>query len=261
MNKATTKLNHRVSAFVLSTSLCAVAWGQTGKQDAPVSNPPAPAVAAPSATGPVSKSHSIDEPDLTRETQAGVREPDYAGLVWWIPMEFWLQAGAKKGQPPEKTAETFKALRGYTVVGIFVSKVSNLGGFEFVSPADLRRSVVLRDASGVDYSSTQELVPDAKAIASIIKPLLANALGKAGENFEILFFPASDKNGKPIADAKGKGSFSVVLKDIAGVHESIYQWRLPLTSVTEPKYCPVGKERVNANWTYCPWHGATLDVH
>ncbi|MFY9673022.1 MAG: hypothetical protein WAK13_01160, partial [Terriglobales bacterium] len=89
--------------------------------------------------------------------------------------------------------------------------------------------------------------------------VFANAMGRAGENFAILFFPAKTKAGKRIADEMSPGSFSVVLKDVIGEPEDVFLWRTPLTSFTAPRYCPVGGERVHADWNYCPRHGVKLD--
>ena len=129
---------------------------------------------------------------------------------------------------------------------------------DFLPNTELRKNVFLRFA-GDDYSVVQEPSQEAKNLSAILKPVLSAALGKAGENFELLFFPAQNRTGATIADARDKGTFSVVLKNLVGVPESVYQWRLPLTSISPPKFCPVGKERVNANWDYCPWHGVSLN--
>lgn len=202
--------------------------------------------------------HRGDIPDLNRETQLGIRAKDYAGLIWWIPFEFWLESAAKNGNAAE-AEKNFKAIRQYTVVFVFASKVSALGAFDFVTPEQIQRKVFIRDSNGNEYAPVENLSDDAKNLASMLKPVLANAMGKAGENSVLLFFPAQDKQGRTIADAKSEGRFSVVLKDLVGVSEDVYEWRLPLTSISAPKFCPVGKERVNANWKYCPFHGAPLD--
>jgi hypothetical protein len=203
--------------------------------------------------------HDTGTPDLLRETQLSVGEKGYAGLVWWIPFEFWTQSAAERGASAEKTAESLKALRDYTVVGMFLAAVTETGSFHYVTPAELRQKVTLRDSAGNEYRPILEPAQDARTLAAIMKPVLTNAMGPAGENFELMFFPARGKSGEMIADATSKGMFSVVLRDPPDLPESVYQWRLPLTSVSPPKYCPVGKERVQANWDYCPWHGVPLN--
>ena len=232
-------------SFALVASLIASAWAQ---------QPAATSTGVPV----VSNIHTPDDPEILRETQQIISTPGYTGVVWWIPFEFWELSGAKSGRSPEKTREVLKALRDYTIVGVMAAKVSQLGAFDYVSPADLQKKVFIRDASGNDYAAATDVNGDAKNLADLMRPMLANALGRAGENFAMIFVPARDKAGRPIADALSKGQFSVVLKDTLGEPESIYLWRTPLTSVSAPRYCPVGKERVHANWDYCPWHGAKL---
>jgi hypothetical protein len=211
-------------------------------------------------TAPVKATiHNTDVPDLLRETQISIGEKGYAGLVWWIPFEFWVQSAAAQGISTEKTAEDLKALKDYTVVGMFLAAVTDYGAFHYVTPAELRQKVTLRDSEGDEYRPILDPAQDAKTLAAVMKPALTNAMGPAGENFEIMFFPARNKAGELIADATAKGMFSVVLRDPPDLPESVYQWRLPLTSVSPPKYCPVGGERVQANWNYCPWHGVSLN--
>jgi hypothetical protein len=142
---------------------------------------------------------------------------------------------------------------------MFAAKIGSFGALDFVSAADIEKNVVLRDASGKDYPNIQDPSQEAKNMAAIIKPVLSAAIGKAGESMQILFFPGQTKDGTLISDASRKGQFSIVVRNIVGEPETVYLWRLPLTSVLPVKYCPVGKERVNLNWDYCPWHGVPLN--
>jgi hypothetical protein len=202
--------------------------------------------------------HRGDAPDLLQETQIGIRSPGYTGIVWYIPFEFWIKSGESRGRAPADTEKAMASLKEYTPIFVFVAKVSGLGAFDYVSPEELAKKVVIRDANGNDYPALTTVSDGAKNLAAAMKPILANAMGKAGENSAMLFFPANNKEGRPIADPKSSGTFSVVLKDVVNRPEDIYTWNFPLTSVNEPKYCPAGKEQVNANWKYCPWHGVAL---
>jgi hypothetical protein len=240
--------------FSLSLLLIACLFGASSLgQAAPAEKGPASPVPA------VSNVHTTDDVDVLRETQLQVSTKDHTGLIWWIPFEFWAQSAEKNGNSPEKAREQFKALREYTIVGILVGKFSSLGSVEYVTPSDLQKKTSIRDSEGQDYAALTNLTGDAKNLADMLKPILTNAMGRAGENFALLFFPATKKGGKRIADEASKGSFSVVIKDVAGDGESIYLWRTPLTSFSAPRYCPVGKERVHADWDYCPRHGVKLD--
>ena len=235
----------RVAALILLISTA----GGAQSQNKPVV--PASQTSATSQSS-VSQVHTPDTPDMLRETQQSVHEHGYVGMIWWIPFEYWEhESGAE-------AAANLKALKEYTLVGAFAGKISSLGAIDFIPGDDLRKKILLRDEDGNEYAAISEISQDAKLLQGMLKPVFANAIGRAGENFELLFFPAKTKNGQLIASPTGRGTFSVVIKDVVGVPQSVYQWRTPLTSLTPPKYCPVGKEQVNANWAYCPWHGVAL---
>ena len=80
-----------------------------------------------------------------------------------------------------------------------------------------------------------------------------------GQNIQLLFFAATNKLAPPIADPKAPGNFSVVLTKVFDGRDKVFEWKLPLTALSPPEFCPVGKERVQANRKYCPWHGVKLD--
>jgi hypothetical protein len=197
--------------------------------------------------------------DLLPETQRGIHGAHYTGLVWWIPPEFWEISMAENGATPAQIAEFTKPLRDYTLVAVVVGKVGALGSIDF-TPADaLRSSIVLRDAHGTEYPQVTTVSDAAAMLPKILKPVFSNIAGKMGDNIEVLYFPAKSKSGALLADASSHGEFSIVLRNLTGSGDSVYLWRLPLSSVQPAKYCPVGKERVEANWNYCPWHGVPLN--
>lgn len=215
------------------------------------------ALAASAAEVPaqVDATPQVDVDDLLGETQKPVRGKQYTGIVWWIPPEFW-EASSDPGDANAK--EIVAAMSEYTTVAVVVGKLGAVGTINWVPGAELRSKTVLRDANGVEYSPVENISQTAQVLSAILKPILGNAIGKMGENLELMFFPAKDKAGKPIAAAKSQGMFSVVLRDITGPGENISEWRLPLNSLLPPKFCPLKGERVNANWLYCPWHGVPL---
>lgn len=196
--------------------------------------------------------------DIIKETQLTVGGKDLTGLVWWLPTEFWEQSSIQQGSTPEQARTTFAPMREYTMIIVAVGKIG-IGNVNWRSESDIRSNTTLQDADGQSYQPLREISPDAQGIASIVKPVLANILGPTGQNLQILFFPAKTSKGKPIADPTRAGGFSVVLSNLTTQKESQFAWRLPLSSLSPPKFCPIGKERVEANWKYCPWHGNKLD--
>lgn len=196
---------------------------------------------------------------IVKETQQTVGGKDITGFVWWLPAEFWEESAIEQGSAPEQARTSFAALHDYTMVIVAVGKVG-LGNINWRSEKEIRAGTTLRDSDGQVYQPLQEISGDAQGIASIVRPVLSNILGPMGQNLQILFFPAKTKSGKLIADPTQASSFSVVLTNLTTQKESEFSWRPPLTSLSPPKFCPVGKERVEANWKFCPWHGVPLDA-
>jgi len=212
----------------------------------------------PKPTSAVPAKPTVDIDELVSECQQSVRGADYVGLVWWLPMQFWEESSRQSGTSGPESEEMLKGIAGYLSVAVVVAKVKGME-FSFVSERDIRASIVLRDAAGKEYKPLEQVSLHAQVLASVIRPLMSNLVGRLGENITLLYFPAKNERGEAIADPLRSGNFAVVLKKIVGEAESVYEWRLPLTSLLPPKYCPTGKERVKANWLYCPWHGTKLD--
>jgi len=195
--------------------------------------------------------------EIVAETQQHVSGDGVTGLVWWIPVEFWETAAKANGGRGDLS--TFKPLREYTTLVVVAGKVSAFGNIQCFSEDEVRENILLQDAAGATYLplKTAEINGDAQGMATVLRPIFVNALGKLGENFVILFFPAKNKAGKAIAPAMDRGSFTVIMRRLAGPEKS-WTWNTPLNSLMPPKYCPVGKERVQSNWSFCPWHGVSL---
>lgn len=200
----------------------------------------------------------VDMPALIRETQQQVGDPGYVGLVWWIPTRYWELSAERIGMSPEKAAERYKPLRQYTMLLVAAGKIG-IGNINWFPESDVRQNTILRDASGHEYSALPKVSGDAEGLASMLKPVFSNMLGPMGQNCVILFFPAANNMAEPIADPFSRKGFSVTIRSLIAGKDRTVEWKLPLTSLSPPKYCPVGKERVQANWKYCPWHGVKLE--
>jgi hypothetical protein len=210
---------------------------------------------APVPGGAETNDSKLDE--MIKETQKQVGGKKLAGIVWWVPAEFWEESALQNGSSPQKARETFGSLREYTMVIVLAGKIG-IGNINWFSESDLRSGTSLRDADGQVYKPLSDISSDAVGVTSIIKPVMANILGPAGQNLRFLFFPSKTASGKLIADPTREGRFVISIENLPGTEPMTFEWLLPLTSLTPPKFCPVGKERVEANWKYCPWHGVKL---
>ena len=197
----------------------------------------------------------VDADKLATELQQSTSGKQDLNLVWWIPEAYWRAILVQEKVPKENAAELSAILRPYTVVAVFDGTISQTGGTTFRSEAELRRTMRVIDANGVEYSVLEKdkIGPGAAGLLDIIRPMLSNALGKLGANFHFLVFPGLNAKGEPIADPSRSGSLRIRVEKGREL-----TWQLPLPSLVAPKKCPIDGQVMNGTWNYCPWHGAEL---
>jgi hypothetical protein len=196
---------------------------------------------------------------IVKETQQMDERNNKLGIFWWIPVEYWEQSAISTGSSPEQARELFAPLREYTGAVVAVGSIG-IGNLHWLPEAEVRKNIVLRDQAGNTYKPLDKVSDGAQDLADVMTPVFQKILGPMAEGIHLLFFPAKDASGKAIADPRRNTEFSLVVTDLMGGTPSSYTWKLPLTSLMPPKFCPVGKEKVDANWKYCPWHGNKLDA-
>lgn len=196
---------------------------------------------------------SIDA--LTSETQKGSDNVDKMILVWWIPEEYWRVTMSQNGTVSTAQIDEFlKIVSPYQVFVVADGMIGALGGITYKPEEEIRKSIQLIDRDGSRYAPIGEdkIGSDAKNFLSIVKPVLANALGPVGQNMHIYLFPAKNKENRQIMEATKEGAFTIRLG------ENSFTWKLPLGSLLPSKVCPVDGEELNGAWKYCPWHGEML---
>ncbi|MEW5948796.1 MAG: hypothetical protein AB1711_05215 [Thermodesulfobacteriota bacterium] len=206
------------------------------------------------ATGQAQE-NKVDLNALIQETQRMSQKADEMALAWWIPEEFWQVSFARNPNMTMAQAEEFmKVLRPYTVIVVMDGKAGALGGITYKSEAAIRAGIQIKDSEGTRYRplSEDKIDADSKNFLSIMKPVFVNMLGPLGQNMNFFLFPAENKKGQKIAEAKKEGSFSVEMG------EREFKWRLPLGSLLPPKICPTCGEKLSGAYKFCPWDGASL---
>jgi hypothetical protein len=178
-------------------------------------------------------------------------------LAWWTPKEFWQATISQDSMITKAGIEEFmKVLRPYTIIAVIDGKMGAFGGITYKSEADIRSSTFIRDSHGTVYPplSEDKIDINAKNFLSMMKPILANMLGPMGQNTHFFLFPAENKKGQKIADAKSEGTFS------AKIGEKEFRWKLPLGPLLPPKICPSCGERLSGAYKFCPWDGTKLQA-
>lgn len=207
---------------------------------------------APAPAGAAEESINLSE--LTRETQKMIQKDNQMSLLWWIPEEFWRLSLEQSAAGGERTSQFLEVLRPYIVLVAVDGKIGPMGGMTYRSEEDMRGALSVADARGNRFRPVglMDVAPDAKNLTAIMKPVFANMAGPLGKNMHMVLFPAVDKEGKRIADAAARGSFTVFLG------EREFRWRLPLGSVLPSRTCPSCGENHSGAYDYCPYDGTRL---
>jgi hypothetical protein len=199
---------------------------------------------------------ALDVQSIMHDTQQIKYESHRMVIAWWIPEEYWRASLAVNGSLTQaQIAHFLKLVKPYTLVILIKSKYDTSGNFTFEDEDAMRTSVSLIDANRVHYApiDTAEVSAEVEKVISVMKPILAKALGPMGKNLGFFVFPAKGKDGNVIADAHQEGVFSVATGD------DQFRWRLPLGSVLPPKTCPKCTEVLSGAYKFCPYDGTPLD--
>jgi hypothetical protein len=192
---------------------------------------------------------------LIKETQKLETNSEGFVVAWWITKQYWEES-LKNSRLVIDTQkqELLKALQEYTVISVLDAKKAGTDGFSFTSAEDILKTATLTDPDGQTLSpvADSDLSPGAQNLFAIMKPLLANMLGRFGQNLVFVVFPGKDSGGKSVADPLGAGRLTFVENDHS------FSWRLPLASLLQEKICPNCGEHLPGNYKFCPYDGTKL---
>lgn len=197
---------------------------------------------------------SLDE--LLSETQYGSDTPDAVDLIWWIPTEYWSVVFS---QDPTTSANDTKQIvnlvEDYVFVMVLKGKVGAFGGITYEDESLIKKQIKI-NYKGTDLKllDTEDLNADTINFISMMKPMMKNMMGAMGENMQFYVFESPDRK-KAIIPIDPYGSESLTF-ELANFKKEV---SLPLASLLEEKVCPETKKEHNGKWTFCPYHGVTLE--
>lgn len=192
---------------------------------------------------------------LTEETQQLSDSPDKMRLVWWIPTDFWEAVFSQDASIPRQDASAMlDQFEKYTMVATIDGNIDADGNIHYVSEDAIFNTLKVVDNTQKEFSPLTEdqIDLDTKRLITIMKPVLANMLGKLGENMHFFLFQKTDDPLNKIVNPKNEEKFAVKLND------EQFEWQLPLGSLLKPKKCPIDQQLLDGSWTYCPYHGKRL---
>ena len=192
---------------------------------------------------------------LTEETQQLSDSPDKIRLVWWIPTDFWEAVFSQDATIPKEEANAMlNNFEKYTMIATIDGDIDADGNIKYISENSIFNKLKVIDDEQQEFTPLTEdqIDIDTKRLITIMKPLLANMLGKLGENMHFFLFQKPDNPMDRIVNPKNKEKFIVKL------NKEQFEWQLPLGSLLKPKKCPVDQKVLDGAWTFCPYHGKRL---
>lgn len=238
-----------LAVFLLAALSCVAQSTPGAKPPVKAATPAASSSAAPPA---------LDLQALVKETEQVDMQRHKTGMFWWVPYEFWEAVGQQQGLDSDQVAKVFQPFKNYNVFIIAVGTME-IGQATWADESEIKKNIVLRDQHGNIYKPLLEPPEELRPVVEMMHPVFKSVMGNFGEGMQFVVFPLKDKAGNVFADARKNSEMSLDVAGLMGAPTSTYTWKFPLTALSPPKYCPVGKEKVEANWKYCPWHGNKLE--
>lgn len=204
----------------------------------------------------------INPVDFTTETQQMSSEAAVLDMAWWIPAEFWEAVLRQDPSVPRDQADAMlEVMRPYFVIVVVQADISPFGSFTFIPEPRVERGlgVTYVDEQGKrsDLEVLETTNPDFELLLLQLGPILANAMGNLGENFNFYAFSATDADGNRIASPFEPGRIQVSLGGREGAAPTEFEFEAPLDALFRPRICPNGKP-AHISWSFCPWDGSRL---
>ena len=192
--------------------------------------------------------------DFIVDCMKSTGELPHKQLVLWIPTEYWEIVGGQMKLPPESLAIIEKELSPYMLFCVVDYSIEGTS-LTFKSADDLRPTIKMVDSSKHVYLPLADnaISPMALKIVSQFQPAMAKILGQFGDGMHVFLFDAMGNDHRRSFDVAKPNRFLVTWEDVTA------KYILPLPSVLPPKFCPVDKEQMQGNWSYCPIHGVKLE--
>ena len=193
--------------------------------------------------------------EYMEDMQRWERDNDVMSLSLWMPNGYWRVALEEYAAIPDEVIDLVETtLEDYVFICAADITVSLGGAMTARGEEALRNDIKIIDANGKEYVplSQSEISDQTMLFVDQFRPTLVQMLGQFGEGLQIFLFQIKDEEGHNLISEVKEGRFSVVHSG----HEFIYD--LPLPSFLPPKTCPIDKEKMRGNWTYCPFHGTEL---
>ena len=188
--------------------------------------------------------------DLVYDLQKWKKDGKQMKLVWWIPTVYWqIALEQSPGVSQSQIDDIVAAVEQYTFIAAIDGRI---GPYGLNYEDNIALNIIDNKGEKINPLSVDAMSSQTKTVLSVLKPVLSNTIGQMGQNMQFFVFDCCDAEGKLLGNPTEEGLFKVVNNG------DLFEWRLPLGSLTPKKTCPVDGEKLNGSWVYCPWHGEKL---
>ena len=202
------------------------------------------------------EAHKVPLTEYIREIQIWKKDGENMTLSFWLPRSYWRIALADNPAIPEDMVHLIlETLDDYIFVCALDVDIHLDGSITFASEETIRNSITVKINEGVPQQPIPENQLDisVRSISETMKPMFENMMGQFGAGMRFYFFENKDENGALLVDEYKEGEFMIYHSN------KEFEYALPLTTLLPPKNCPVDNAAMKGNWSYCPFHGNTLD--
>ena len=192
------------------------------------------------------KTDHIELTDLISDIVKTTKDEQDVKQVFWIPKIYWELA--LKDSPYGNEAVINEINTIVDNYEIFAVSDIQMTAFSGVKKNELKSVKLIIDNEF--YKPIDHLPDDLEALLNSLLPVFKKMLGEYGSSIEIIVFDNSNRITPSMLE---QGQFSIE------VNGTVFDYRLPLSSLVPKKVCPVDNKTHNGNWVYCPWHGEKLN--
>jgi hypothetical protein len=200
-------------------------------------------------------SRSIAPPTFEDEALQRHQDDKHMALAMWFSTQFMQNAAGHAG--PDVARQIIAKLDGYAIFAILDVKLDTKLGT--IVPGDrdqMRASAHLRlgDHAPLAIVREEDLPADVRGTVRIVKPVIANMLGKFGDAIELVVFKD--------ADARGHSQMipSANLHAWLDFDNESFAWNLPSISLLPPRVDTATGDAFPGDFEFSPFTGHKLET-
>jgi hypothetical protein len=201
-------------------------------------------------------SRSIAPPTLDEEAMQKHQDDRHMALAMWFSTGFMEKAASARGGP-EAARQVIARLDGYAIFAILDVKIdTNAGALVPGDSQQMRASARLRlgDRAPMAIVREDDLPADVRTTVRIVKPVIANMLGKFGDAIELVVFKDADEHGHSLMTP------SAHLQATLDFDKETFAWALPSISLLPTRIDPATGDTFPGDFDYSPFTGRKLEL-